>query len=234
MKQLIFTGLLIVSNIIGISAQPMTGQRLGKWDNQIYISDVQGRPVRSGYNDVSGNPFIHNEFKVGNIILNTGRQFSGVPVRIDIVTHEVNFMSPNKEEGYLGGAMIKEVSYVDSSLPAMPTFVFRAGLPGIDNHNSNEFYQVLSDGKLVLLKSNIKKVDTRKNELSGEVYKEFVTYNDYYVLQNGTIIRLKRDKEFIQLLMNDKKEMMSKFLSTYKNSIKNEQDLKTIFDKYNM
>ncbi|MFO5234637.1 hypothetical protein RCL33_24625, partial [Salmonella enterica subsp. enterica serovar 1,4,[5],12:i:-] len=87
---------------------------------------------------------------------------------------------------------------------------------------------VISDGKLLLLKSHSKKVDTRKNELSGEIVKEFVTYNDYYVLQNGNIIRLKRDKAFIQSLMPDKAKIMTDFLMGYKNTIKNEQDLKAI------
>lgn len=217
-----------------LNAQPLTGQSLGKWDNQIYISDVNGRPVRSGYNDITGTPFFNGEFKIGNIILTSGKQFVSVPIRIDIVTHEINFQSPNKEEGYLGANMVKEVSYVDSTLPNFPVFIFRTGMPPIDNHKGNEFFQVISDGKLLLLKSHSKKVDTRKNELSGEIVKEFVTYNDYYVLQNGNIIRLKRDKAFIQSLMPDKAKIMTDFLMGYKNTIKNEQDLKAIFDKYNM
>lgn len=217
-----------------LHAQPLTGQKLGKWDNQVYISDVSGRPVRSGYNDVSGSPFFASDFKIGNIVLASGKEFIGVPFRIDIVTHEVNFQSPNKEEGYLGGNVVKEVSYIDSSLPNLPVFIFRTGIPAIDNHKSTEFFQVISDGKLVLLKSNIKKIDTRKNELSGEIFKEFVSYSDYYVLQNGNVIRLKRDKEFIQSLMPDKSKIMTNFLMNYKNTIKNEQDLKAIFDKYNM
>lgn len=225
---------LFVAMFNASHAQPLTGQNQGKWDNQIYISDVNGRPVRSGYNDIAGFPFFNNEFKIGNIVLTNGKQFAGVPLRIDIVTHEVNFQSPNKEEGYLGGNVVKEVSYVDSSLLNFPVFIFRTGIPAIDNHKSTEFYQVISDGKLLLVKSLSKQIETRKNELSGEVSKEFVLNTDYYVVKDGKIVRLKRDKDFIYSLMLDKSKTMTDFLMNYKNTIKSEQDLKAIFDKYNM
>ena len=113
-KIILFPLFVVILNVL--HAQPLTGQNLGKWDNQIYISDVNGRPVRSGYSEIAGFPFFNNEFKIGNIVLTNGKQFVGVPLRIDIVTHEVNFQSPNKEEGYLGGNVVKEVSYIDSRL----------------------------------------------------------------------------------------------------------------------
>lgn len=219
-----------------IYAQSLAGQKLAKWDQQVIISDVQGRPVKSGYADVSGNPFINNDFKIGKIILNNGREFIGIPLRIDIVTHEVNFVSPppSNEQGYLGGAAVMEVAYTDSSTEIPRAYIFRTGIPPVDNHKTTEFYQVISDGKLLLVKSLSKQIETRKNELSGEVSKEFVLTTDYYVVKDGKTIRLKRDKDFIYSLMLDKSKIMTNFLMNYKSTIKNEQDLKAIFDKYNM
>lgn len=228
--------LFFFSLFFSLASAQQPGQQIGKWDHQVIISDMQGRPVKSGYSDVSGNPFVHNEFKIGKIILNNGREFIGIPLRIDIVTHGINFISPppSKEEGYIGGATVMEVAYIDSSTEIPRAYIFRTGIPPIDNHRSTEFYEVISDGKLLLVKSLSKQIETRKNELSGEVSKEFVLNTDYYVVKDGKTIRLKRDKDFIYSLMIDKSKIMTDFLMSYKSTIKSEQDLKAIFDKYNM
>ena len=43
----------------------------------------------------------------------------------------------------------------------------KKGFPEIDNHAENNFYHVLSEGLITLLKSERKVVTTNKNELSG-------------------------------------------------------------------
>ena len=50
-----------------------------------------------------------------------------------------------------------------------------------------------------------KSVETRKNELSGEVVKEFLLYEDFYTFQKNEMKRLKKDKESVmQLFANQR------------------------------
>ncbi len=231
-RLLLFAFLLALA-AVPLAAQPGTGQNIGKWDNQIYIKDINGRPVTAQYADVTGFPYVLNSFKFGAIELKNGRKFVSVPLRLNIVSHEINFISPNKEEGFIGSDFVKEVAFADSSLDIVQVYVFRAGLPAIDNHKANEFCQVLADGKIALIKAMVKRIDTRKNDLSGEIYKEFALYEDLFSYQNGEMKRFKKDKEFILNLMQDKRALMEAYFKANKGNLKNQQYLAGIFQYYN-
>ncbi|MEB3067385.1 hypothetical protein, partial [Parvimonas micra] len=87
-------------------------------------------------------------------------------------------------------------------------YLFKAHLPQVFGHNENEFYQLLVDGKASLYKSTTKRIDTRKDDISGDVTREFAIYIDYYVLKNNEFIRLKKEKKFIMDLLSDKSNQM--------------------------
>ncbi|HJV18633.1 MAG TPA: hypothetical protein VJ552_02030 [Sediminibacterium sp.] len=226
-------GLLFCCTATMLSAQTGVGQNIGKWDSQIYISDVNGRPVNNRYTDVNGYPFVFEHFKLGTIELKNGRKFAEVPLKLDIVAHEVLFTSSNREEGIISSDFVLQVSVKDTTPAQIDTCLYRTGFPPIDNYKSREFCQVLADGKLTLLKTMRKAVDTRKNDLSGEIYKEFALYEDFYVYQNGEMKRLKKDKAFLLMLMHDKRDEMVKYLKQDKKNIKNPQILAETFKYYN-
>lgn len=216
-----------------LTAQTGVGQKIGKWDSQIYISDVNGRPVSNRYSDVSGYPFVFEHFKAGDIELKNGRKFADVPLKIDIVTHEILFTSSNNEPGVISSDFVQTVSVKDTVASVIQNHVYRTGFPSIDNYKSREFCEVLAEGKITLLKSMRKAVDTRKNDLSGEVYKEFVLYEDLYVYQNGEMKRMKKDRDFLLLLMQDQRAKMEEYLKRDKKNLKNPQILAETIRYYN-
>jgi hypothetical protein len=216
-----------------LAAQTGVGQKIGKWDSQIYISDVNGRPVSNRYSDVNGFPFVFEHFKAGDIELKNGRKFAGVPLKLDVVTHEIVFTSSNSEAGVISSDFVQAVSVNDTVASVIQNHVYRTGFPSIDNYKSREFCEVLADGKITLLKTIRKAVDTRRNDLSGEVYKEFVLYEDVYVYQNGEMKRLKKDKDFLLMLMQDQRVKMEEYLRKDKKNLKNLQILAETFRYYN-
>lgn len=224
---------ILMLHVFQLFAQPGLGQKIGKWDNQIYIQDVNGRPMSAKYIGVDGFPYLLKDFKIGSIELKNGRKFTGVPLKLDLVAQEIIFLSPNKEEGVIGSDFVKEVSLIDTTDAGQNTFIMRSGFPAIDNYKSNQFCQVIADGKIALLKSMVKSIDTRKNELSGEISKEFALTEDFYTFQNGVMSRMKRDKDNILRLMADKIALMEKYLKENKGNFKNEDYLAKIFLYYN-
>lgn len=226
-------GTLFCCSAMQLTAQTGVGQKIGKWDSQIYISDVNGRPVSNRYSDVSGYPFVFEHFKSGSIELKNGRKFAEVPLKLDIVTHEVLFTSSNNEDGIISSDFIQAVSVKDTVGSVVDTHVYRTGFPSIDNYKSREFCEVLAEGKITLLKTMRKAVDTRKNDLSGEVYKEFALYEDLYIYQNGEMKRLKKDREFLLALMQDQRAKMEEYLRRDKKNLKNPQILAETLKYYN-
>ena len=205
----------------------------GKWAPQIFIADLNGMPIRNQYPDVNGSPYYIPEYKSATITLKEGKVFSNVKMRIDMVAHETYFLSSNGTEGYVAMGMIKEISYADTGSEGIVLHKFQTGFPAIDQQTPFHFYQVLAEGKCSLLKSIIKKVAERKNELSGEIVKEFETYEGYYLFSKGNMKRLKKDKDFILAELSDKQVQVNQFILANKLNLKNNDHLVKLLSYYN-
>ncbi len=205
----------------------------GKWANQIFITDVNGRPFENKYADVSGTPFFNAEYKYANIKLKQGRTFVNVKAKIDMVSQEIYFISSNGIEGYIEAGMVKEITYSDTTTEGILFYKFQTGFPPIDMKNGNTFYQILSEGRCFFIKSITKKVSERKNELSGEVAKDFETYENYYLFVKGEMKRLKKDKEFILAELSDKQAQVNQFVLSNKTNFKNNDQLIKLLNYYN-
>ncbi|MEI6266186.1 MAG: hypothetical protein WCP74_13895, partial [Sphingobacteriia bacterium] len=205
-----------------------------KWDNQIFIKDVNGRPMTAKYIGVDGTPYLFKEFKFGSIELKNGRKFTSVQLKLDLVAQEIIFLSPDKEEGEIGSEFVKEVLLTDTTELGVVSYLLRSGFPAVDNYKSNQFCLVIAEGKIALLKSMVKTIDTRKNELSGEISKEFALTEEFFTFQNGVMTRFKRDKDNILSVMADKRAVIEKYLKENKGNFKNSEYLAKIFTYYNI
>ena len=111
--------------------------------------------------------------------------------------------------------------------------VFQCGFPPIDNQNRISFYQILLNGKTSLLKSVYKSIQERNNDMSGERYKEFATYENMYLLKEGTMSRIKKDKSSLLVMFQDKKEAIAKYMEDQKINLKNEVHIIDLVKYYN-
>jgi hypothetical protein len=219
--------------LIDGAAQTQPVRNLAKFNTQYTLTDFNGQPINRNYIGLEGNPFAVDQYHIGEIELKNGRKFSSVKFKIDIVAHEIVFLSPTNEAGGIASDFVKLASYYDTTDLGIKQYLFKTGLPPIDNYKSNMFCLVLADGKISLLKSMFKSIDTRKNDFTGEIVKEFRLYEDFYTLQNGTMTRFKRDKDNILAITSDKKALMEKYLKENKGNYKNEAYLTEIFNYYN-
>lgn len=218
-----------------LPAQPNAagGSRIGKWDNQVFLSDVQGRPIRSQYRDVNGTPYFRDSFLTAAVVMRNGRSFPEVRMKLDVVSQELLFKSPSGEEGIMKPDFLTEVRFLDSTQEGFPLVIVRTGYPEVELRQPNEFYQVLSDGKAQLVKAISKYIDSRKNEISGEVFKEFAAHEDYYVFTEGRFFRLKKDKTAVLAALNAQYGKMVDWVGKNKGSFKNEAYLSKLFDHFN-
>jgi hypothetical protein len=123
---------------------------------------------------------------------------------------------------------ITEVIFYDTVQSLPHDYKFQTGYPEIDNLNRNNFYQVLSDGKVTLLKSSIKKINKTKNEMSGEVSSQFDIYEDHYLYVKYEMKRIKKDKEYILNLLADKKKELETYITAQKLNFKSIDSIKKI------
>lgn len=216
-----------------VNAQSNSISTTGKWGQQIFISDVNGRAFENKYGDVSGSAYLFPDFKYATIVLTDGRQYSNVKARINLVEHEVNFIASNGEEGYIGKGMVTAITINDTTKQGIKKYTFQSGYPTTDNQTVIHFYQVLASGKAKLLKSINKNIEERLNELSGEKSKEFAVRENMYLQIGGGLKRIKKDAGFFLGLMADQKDAMNLYINSNKVNFKAEEQLVKLVEYYN-
>ena len=203
------------------------------YDARLTITDYNGRPFVNKYNDVEGSPFFIDYYCLASLKLNKGTVYENIPVKLDLCTHEVLVIDKNNKEIVPENGLVTDISLTDTASGVLKTYNFRAGYPSMDKKESFNFYQVLSDGRVQLLKFTSKEIAELKNIQSGEIRKEFVTRDEYYIFSGGKTQKLKKDREFIQELMTDKKEKINDYLKNNKVNFKNIDNLISLIGYYN-
>ncbi len=201
------------------------------WDDQFIILDKNGGSFHSYYDGVDGHPFYVEGFKKSTIKLVSGQSFSNVIARLDIFKQTVQIKLNGDTVRTILEGNIAEVTFSDTIQQV--TYTFRTGYPGIDNLTRSNFYQVVSDGKVEMLKSSVKKINKLKNDMTGELTSQFDTYEDYYLYVKYEMKRLKKDKEYILGLLSDKRKQLDEYVLQQKINFKSIESIKKLIDYYN-
>ena len=214
-------------------AQSNSISTTSKWGQQIFLSVVNGQAFVNKYEGIAGSVYDQTDYLLARITLKDGRVYNDVKTRINLLEQEVNFIASNGQEGFLGKGMASEITYQDNSGSYLDTKVFQCGFPPIDNQNRISFYQILLNDKTILLKSVYKSIQERNNDMSGERYKEFATYENMYLLKEGTMVRIKKDKSNLIALLQDQNQSIKKYIDDQKLNLKNEAHLIDLLKYYN-
>jgi hypothetical protein len=193
------------------------------------VFDKDGKTFVNPAPDVAGSPFYKDDWRLGQLILNDNRRYDSVRVRLNLSSQEVHILDRNNTEIALARGYIKEILW-----PHYSETRFRNGFPPVDNQDATSFYAVLSVGKRWLLESIRKVITERKDDLSGEVSRGYTTYEDDYIYDGKTMLRVKENKAFLLAALSDKRDLVAGFIGSHKLKIKSADEVKQVVDYYNM
>lgn len=213
-------------NISGQSAQK-------KLDRYITMLDINGRPVPEIIINVEGSPYFIDSFWYADVLLNDGKLFENVKMKIDLHNHEVHFITGDNKEIIAEQGFINEIILSDSVNGKRVFHHFKTGYPLIDQNNKNQFYQILSDGEIQLLRLTKKHIVQTQNVMTREIKSAYAQYDEYYVFRQGEIKKLKKEKEFVLELLKDKQKNIEEHLKDKKMNFRNIAMLTSLFDYYN-
>jgi len=203
------------------------------WDDQFIIVDKNGGSFHSYYEGIEGNPFFIESFRSSTIKLVSGLEFNNVTARLDLYKQIIQVKLNGDTVKMVLPGNITEIIFYDTVQSLSNKYKFQTGYPEIDNLNRNNFYQVLSDGNVTLLKSSIKKINKTKNEMSGEISSQFDIYEDHYLYVKYEMKRVKKDKEYLLNLLADKRKELETYISAQKMNLKSMDSIKRLIDYYN-
>lgn len=201
----------------------------------INLEDFNGRSLLKKYDPaISGSPFINADWIPAKITLSRGKEMGPLLVRLNIESNEVYFLDSTGKEMVALEGLIKKIDFINYYSKDSIRYIFKSGYPNIDKQNENYFYQVFTDGKIELLAKKFKYIRTVKDELSGEIIKDFVdgTVTLYvYSFDNMQLFQPKID--FVLSLLIDKHEEVNTFINANKINLKKTSDLIKLFSYYN-
>lgn len=238
MKKILTFAFVMLSAESFAQQQANTNQQLISnfgYGTMIEMKDVNGRPIiNKKYDpDIKGSPFLLEEWSDAGLKLINGAQMQHARMRLNIENNELNYLDSANRVIILNKGIIREIRFQIQGSKAADSLVFRNGYPGIDKMDTVTFYQVLEGGAMTFLRYTRKAVAVEKNDLSGEVTKEFVTYTDYYIYFNGSIKPLKRNKQYFLEMMGNKKDIMESYISDKSINFKNIESLQQLIVQFN-
>jgi hypothetical protein len=201
----------------------------------VFLDEVFGKPFNPSVNsDISGSPFINNNWKYSTIKLTDGRYFENVPIRLNIFNQTVHYLSASGKELVADDGIISEIRLTDTAVNGdLSMHTYRNGFNPVDNNNRNTFYEIIVTGNSQLLLCRKVKLAETETLGTNEPVRQFVPYQEYYVCAGENIIKCKRNSSFFLNLFADKKDAVNKYIEQQHLKFKSEKDLKLVVDYYN-
>lgn len=193
---------------------------------EVYMSDVSGTALRkdSRYAEVEGTPFLYTDWSDGVVVFKSNKVIKSIPLKYNIESEDIYFKSPQTGN---------EMLFVDPVASfKINGITFQNGFNPIDSYSNKTYYQVLSDGRVKLLKKTNKTIMevTEYNAPKRRVFKENFSY--YVANEKNDLTKVKKDNSILNLL-KDKEDLVKAFVSKNKLNLKKDEDLSKVFDYYN-
>jgi len=200
----------------------------------IDFRDLNGRSLLKVYeSDIKGYPFINDDWVAAKLTLSNGKQIEPVLIKLNIESNELYFRDSSDKIFVAVDGLVKKVECINYYSKDSIKYVFKNGYPNVDNQDQKFFYQVLTEGKVELLMKHQKIISSDKNDLTGDVSKEFTEQDKLYVYTNYTTQSFAPYKSFVLSLMRDREKEMSSFIEANKINLKKNKDLILLFNYYN-
>lgn len=199
MKQKIVVTLwLIICQGISVKAQQNMISNSSGYLNSFTLE--KGRqPDKERYQNIDNSPYLDTEWRNGMLKLRGGKVFENQELKFNTYENKIEYLLDQKT--FELTVAVEEFGW-DKKAENYGV-LFRVESKLIENGNAQVFYQVLSDGKIKLLKQVKTTIKTVPDPIAlGLEKKEFSNSESYFILNKGIITKVKKDKKSIVEAIN--------------------------------
>ncbi|MBD1362192.1 hypothetical protein IDJ77_00090 [Mucilaginibacter sp. ZT4R22] len=200
-----------------------------------FIHQRDFKPITTiDYTNVDGTPYLYDTWQQGMVKLANGVSSKDkMPLKYNLVDDLVSFK--DKESGEEMAFVVPVQEFTLNLTTDDELFVrhFRSGYKGIEGSTPASFFEVLSDGKIQLIKKFNKVVFETQNIGSASKTRSFLDKTKYYIVNNGKALQVKNDKKSLLAALGDKQAQMEDYIKTNKVNFKSDTQLGKLVDYYN-
>jgi hypothetical protein len=184
-----------------------------------------GKPLQTtSRTDISGSPYMFDEFQKGQLITQGGRSLSNVAIRYDIVSQSVEYLTDNQVYDITDS--VAQFQYIDSTSEKNKFLKLKpAGAKA-------SFYKVIVPGKYALLKKFEISITSDEDWFTKKISKKYVKKEDFYLLEGGKVSKLGTSKKAITALFKDNADLKA-VVNSDNVDARSENSLVSFFQKIN-
>ena len=200
---------------------------------QVYLSDpFSGKPYQTGvYNDINGSPYLFDDWKQSTVTDKNGSTFQHVMIRFD--AYDNKFYYNHGDTAYSFITPVDEIKIFPFTGDTSTKMVFKKGFTVTDKLTADKFVQVLTEGKISVVKYIYKTLqETTEYNVPGKV-KSFNDRMVYFFIMDGSVLSQKPSSKLLEVLLKDKWTVMDAYMKQNSLSAKNEEDCIKAISYYN-
>lgn len=187
---------LIIASVLCLFIQKAHAQ-------YVFIPDQNGKPLTDArYENITGSPYLLDEWANAEVKLADNKLVKPAEVRYDMVADKLLFKQENKV--YEFSPKVAAFSIITKN--GNRTFLLKD-----DGNNESGYFELLSNGKVKLLKKTRKVILEVKGYNSANVEKIIDENKKYYVLYNGVEKEVKLNKNSFLNALPDLKEQINQY-----------------------
>jgi hypothetical protein len=198
----------------------------GKLSAQISAEDGKsGRPF--DYATVTGSPFLFSDWSEGWVKFANGNKLRHFKIKLDCAKNQLLLQ--------YGGSTFAAESRISEFMiyrGKKDSLLFRKGFADPSGNGSEIFYQILAEGKAMLLKHNAKAILEQKL-VNSTTSRRFEPEELYFIYLNGQLIPFqKRDPSSLDQLTSSS-EPFAEFVRTSEPKLRDESEMQAVIKKFN-
>jgi hypothetical protein len=201
-----------------------------------FMKDVSGRPLFLRVNYVAdGSPYLFDDYNLADITLASGKVYPNIKVKINLAEKEVTYLDEKGAEFVATGPITRIMfySFVKDGNPHES--VVLQGISTEINAPASPVYQVLENGRALLLKELVVSFTDNKKYGEANITRTFKRKEIYEVLMPGSKIPVKfdRNKEAVAALFGKSQAVIAGYIDKQKLKCRSDADLIQVFKYYN-
>jgi hypothetical protein len=195
-----------------------------------YTGYTQDKARETEISSATGNPYLLKDWSDGVIVFTSGRVVKQFKLRFDCVHNRL--MLQFDGASFAAESQVKEFLIYTKSGKSRDSMLFRKGFPDIDGSTDETFYQVLLSGKATLLRLFTKTLIEEK-QLTEKGHRRLEDDERYFLLQDGAMVNLPRNKNELVQQLPAQTEPMKQFVAQQTLRMDKADDFVKIISRYN-
>lgn len=180
--------------------------------------------------EFKGTPFFYEDWRPSLVTYTNGLQLKNVKLKFDQYTNMPLFQRNDSAFEFIDQVW----EFVIYNSPA-DSVIFRNDFSGDELISSENYLEVLAEGKLTLLRHQAKNKTETRTFSSATVTTEFTLKPSIlFLLVNNKLVRFKKnDETFLKPFLKNNWESVSDFMKLNKSGLKKDADIISIIRHYN-